>query len=130
SNLAYGKIGMYLLLAAAYIFVGSTSLASDPTRWESVNNILRILFSWQTIINFLYLLAAGGTITGGAILFYFFKWNGGMKDMGDEYAGFVRNYASRLTFISAICLPLLIFINFIYLPSSANSPSVYIYIGI
>lgn len=130
SNLTYGKIGMYMLLFAAYIFVGSTSLASDPTRWDSVNNILRILFSWQTITNYLYLLAAGGTITGGAILFYLFKWNGGLKDMDEEYAGFVKSYASKLTFVSAICLPLLIFFNFLYLPSSANSPSVYVYLVI
>lgn len=128
SNLTYGKIGLYLLLTASYIFVGSTALASDPTRWDSVNNILRILFSWQTIVNFLYLLAAGGTITGGAILFYFFKWQGGMKNMDEEYAGFVRGYASKLTFISAICLPLLIFFNFLYLPSSASSPAVYVYL--
>ncbi len=130
SNSVYGSAGMYLLLIASYLFMGCTSLASDPERWGEVNNILQILFSWQTLFNFTYLLAAGGTITGGAILFYFFKWQGGLEDMDDAYAEFVKGYALKLTFFSAMSLPLLVFFDFLYLPSTANSPALYVHLVI
>lgn len=122
-----GKIGVLLLYLAAYIFTGSTSLAADPSHWAEINNILALFFSWTTFSNFIYLLAASGTITGIAVLFYFFKWNGGIAGMSDDYSAFVKRFAGGLAFISAITLPVLIYYNFIYLPQTALSVSVFFY---
>lgn len=127
SNSRLGKIGFYTLLAGAYLFVGSTALASDPQRWDSAVNILQVIFSWSTIFNFLYLLAAAGVITGGAILFLFFNWQGGLAAMDEMYGKFVKAIASWLTLGSAICLPLFMFMKFLYLPSSAQSPNLFTY---
>jgi len=124
---AAGKIGVLLLYIAAYLFTGSTSLAANPERWGEVNNVLALMFSWTTFSNFLYLLAASGTITGIGILFYFFKWNGGIAGMGDDYSRFVKRFASGLAFISAMILPVLIYYNFIYLPQTALSVSFFFY---
>jgi len=126
-----GKFGVLLLFTAAYLFIGSTKLASDPARWGEINNVLALFFSWTTFSNFMYLLAASGTITGCAILFYFFKWSGGMPGMNDtqnaDYARFVKRFAGGLAFISAIILPILLYYNFIYLPQTALSISVFFY---
>lgn len=122
-----GKAGVLLLYIAAYLFTGSTRLAADPQRWAEVNNVLELLFSWTTFWDFLYLLAASGTITGCAVLFYFFKWQGGIKDMDEEYSMFVKKFAAGLAFTSAIILPILLYYNFIYLPETALSLSVFFY---
>lgn len=124
-----GAIGMNLLFAAAYIFAGSVALASNPGQWSSVNNILQVFFSWETLFNYLFLLAISGAITGAAILFYFFKWQGGIE-MDEEYAKFVKNFASGLAFYSTLAVPLLLFLSFILLPQAALSPSAFVYLAV
>ena len=128
SNAVAFNFGKWLLLIAAYLFVGTRALASNPPRWETVGNILQIIFSWQTIFDFLALLSVAGTVSGAAILFYFFKWQGGLKDMDEEYAGFVKNFAGGLTLVSALSFPVTIFISYLYLPAAAQSQGVFFYL--
>ena len=123
-----GKIGTTLLYIAAYLFVGSMALASSPGRWADVNNILQVLFSADTIFNFIFLLALAGTLTGAAVLFYFFKWQGGLKDMNEEYSGFVKHFGINLAFISSVALPVLMFFSFLFLPEGALSNDVFLFI--
>jgi cytochrome c len=129
-----GKIGTSLLYIAAYFFVGCMALASSPERWPEVNNILQVLFSWATIFNFMYLLSLSGTITGAAILFLFFKWSAfstgkqGGLNMSEEYSAFVRSFAIKLAFISSLFLPLLMFMSFVFLPTTALSQDVFLFL--
>ncbi len=127
SGARFGSLGSYILLTGAYIFIGSIALASNPPQWGNVNNILQIIFSWNTIFSFMYLLASAGVVTGGGILFFFFKWNGGLPHIDENYGKFVKSVAGRLTFGSVIFLPLLMLIKFLYLPGSAQSQSLFIY---
>lgn len=122
-----GLWGTLLLFAGAYFFVSSTSLASDPSRWAEVRNVFEFLFSWSSLFSFLYLITAAGAISGSAILFYFFKWQGGIKEMTTEYCAFVKNFAIVLTFISVILLPVLLLLSFVFVPQAALSGSVFIY---
>jgi len=148
SNSFAFNFGKWLLFSAAYLFAGTRALASNPVRWESVDNILQIIFSWQTIFDFIAFLSIAGSVSGAAILFYFFKWpangsalagkQGGLKDMparpktsagGDEdYSKFVKSFAGGLTLISALMFPAAIFISHLFLPSSAWSQGVFIYL--
>jgi cytochrome c len=125
-----GKIGTTLLYLAAYFFVGCTMLAANPERWVKVNNILQVFFSGATLFNFLYLLALAGVISGAGILFYFFKWPalsmGKQGGMSDEYAGFVKHFASTLAFVSSLFLPVLMFFSFLFLTGSALSFEVFV----
>lgn len=127
SSSRLGTIGSYILLTGAYIFIGCAALASNPPEWGNVNNILQIIFSWNTIFSFMYFLASAGVVTGGGILFFFFKWNGGLPDMDESYGKFVKAIAGRLTFASVIFLPFLMLIKFLYLPGAAQSQSLFIY---
>lgn len=122
-----GFWGIILLFIAAYVFISGTSFASEPYKWKDAKNILEILFSWNTIFGYLYLLSASGAITGSAILFYFFKWQGGLKEMSDEYSQYAKNFGIILTLVSSITLPLLLFFSFIFVPQEALSISVFIY---
>ncbi len=125
-----GTIGKYLLLTASYIFAGTMALASSPDKWGSVNNILQIIFSWQSIFSFSALLSLAGMVSGSAIIFYFFSWNGGLKDMDDEYSAFVKNVAGRIAMLSGILFPLMLLISYVYLPAVSQSPSVFYYMVI
>jgi cytochrome c len=132
---ASGKIGTMLLYIAAYLFIGSMALASNPERWPDVNNILQVLFSGATIFNFIFLLSLAGTLTGAAVLFYFFKWpaygtdkQGGLKDMDEEYSRFVKHFGINLAFISSVALPVMMFFSFLLLPETALSNSVFLFI--
>ena len=127
SNSNSGWLGILFLYCAAYLFAGSTSLASDPDRWQNVVDILQIIFSWATIFNFLLLFIASGAVTGVAVLFYFFKWQGGLPRMSSEYSSFARNFASNLALFSSISLPVLLFINILFLPKEALSQTFFLY---
>lgn len=124
-----GRIGFWTLITGVYLFAGCMGLASNPEEWPNVNNILQIMFSWNTIFNFMYILAASGIITGIAILFFFFEWQGGLAHVKEDpvYSKFVKTIASWLALVSAICLPLFMFMKFLYLPSSAQAPGLFTY---
>jgi cytochrome c len=123
-----GKIGTTLLYIAAYLFIGSMALASSPERWPDVNNILQVLFSSATIFNFIFLLALAGTLTGAAVLFYFFKWQGGLKAIDEKYSSFVKHFGINLAFTSSVAVPVLMFFSFLFLPEGALSNDVFLYI--
>jgi cytochrome c len=127
SNSLSGSAAKYLLLSGAYLFAGTTALASNPDRWNHVGNILQVIFSWQSLFSFMALASLAGIVTGGAIMFYFFKWNGGLKDMDEEYAAVVKRIAGTLALVSGIIFPLMLIFSYAYLPSAAITPSVFFY---
>ena len=126
-NSTSGMVAKWLLLAGSYLFAGTMALASSPNRWEHVGNILQVIFSWQSMFSFFALLSLSGIITGGAIMFYFFSWNGGLKDMTEEYAAVVKKIAGSIALVSSILFPLMLIFTYIYLPSTAVTPTVFYY---
>lgn len=126
-NSSSGTVAKWLLVIAAYLFAGTMALASNPERWEHVGNILQVIFSWQSMFSFLALLSLSGIITGGAIMFYFFKWDGGLKDMTDEYAATVKKIAGSIALLSSIMFPLMLVFTYAFLPSVAVTPAVFFY---
>ncbi|MEO8512586.1 MAG: c-type cytochrome [Ignavibacteria bacterium] len=130
TNSTAGAAGKWLLLAASYIFAGTMALASSPDKWEHVGNILQIIFSWQTLFSWGALVSLSGIITGGAIMFYFFSWDGGLKDMDDAYASLVKNTAGKIALASGILFPLMLMISYSYLPQISQSPTVFYYMVI
>ncbi|MCX7877362.1 MAG: hypothetical protein N2510_01835 [Ignavibacteria bacterium] len=127
-NRSSGTYGKYLLLTAIYLFVGTTALASSPHKWLHVGNILQIIFSWQTLFNFLCFTSLSAIVTGAAVMFYFFSWNGGIKDMDDEYSAFVKSIAGKLAFWGTVFFPVTLIVSYLYLPSEAQSPGVFYFI--
>lgn len=126
-NASSGSVAKWLLLTGAYLFAGTMALASSPNKWEHTGNILQVIFSSQSFFSFLALLSLSGIITGGAIMFYFFQWNGGLKDMTEEYAATVKKIAGSVALISSIMFPLMLIFTYIYLPSEAVTPTVFYY---
>jgi len=127
TNSLSGTYGKYILLMAVYIFAGTMSLAASPDKWDTVGNILQVIFSWQSLFSFLAFLSLSGIVSGGAIMFYFFSWDGGMKDMTDEYAMLVKTVAGKISLASGILFPLMLIISYAYTPAVSQSPSVFFF---
>jgi cytochrome c len=124
-NSSSGLWAKYLLLTAIYLFAGATALASTPSKWASVGNILQLIFSLQTLFNFLAIASFAAVITGGAIMFYFFSWNGGIKNMTAEYTDFVKSVGLQSAYWGIISLPVMLFLSYLYLPSVSTSGIVF-----
>lgn len=118
-----GSIGKYMLLSATYIFSGAIALASSPDRWENVSGIFQVVFSWQTVFNFLTIVSISGLLTGAAIMFYFFKWNGGIKNVTQEFEDLVKGFAIKLSLISCVSFPFMLFVSSLFLPLTSFSLS-------
>jgi cytochrome c len=125
----YGNWGVSLMFVSAFLFIGGTTIAAKPGLWNSVDNILKPLINPHIWVNFLFFVSASFAVTGSAILYFFFVWQGGIKDIPDEYYNIIRKLALRSALAGLVLLPLFIFINVLVLPVAGTSPAVYIAAG-
>jgi cytochrome c len=121
-----GIYGLLLLFVSLWIFVASVTLVTFPEKWEG-QELIFLVFSWQVLSGYIQFIAAAFAITGGAILFGFFYWEGGRKNLSDNYKDFVRNISVKIAFAGAIFQPLFLLINLLALPGEALSASVFSY---
>lgn len=126
-NQRSGSLGLFFLYVASFLFIGGSTIAADPMKWGDVGNILGFLIVGEVWINFLYFLAVSAAISGGAVLFFFFKWQGGLKGMTDDYKSMVMKFAVSVGFIGTILQLFLLLAKFLGLTQNALSTSVFIY---
>lgn len=122
--------GLLLLIVGAYLFAAGFTFAKNPSLWESSGNIFTLLFSANVYLKWLLILTFSFTITGGLILFYFFFWEGGVKNVKDDYLDFVRKIGLKITFYSGLLIPLLLLLIIYGLDSKALSFSVFAFVFI
>lgn len=123
----YAYLGLISILIGLFLFVCGTTVISNTTRWNTTG-ILKSIFYLPVWLNYFYLIFASLAIAGGAILYFFFVWQGGIKDISDEYAKLIKSSVIPFTMVSSILQPLFLFGGIILLPASAMSSPVYIYI--
>jgi len=124
-----GRYGLGILIIALWIFTSAVTVASYPQQWGE-GNLLKLMFSWNVFTKFLTFLSASLAFTGAAVLFSFFWWEGGRKNLDNNYSEFVRNVSIRITFIGALLVPLFMFVNILSLPGAALSGGVFGYSAI
>jgi cytochrome c len=108
AHLGWGSLGVVLLLSAYFILMAIICRLQDPEKWFRATNLGIMLLNWNAIWKFLFFLHASFALTGGAILFFFFKWGGTKIDSeGDSatYPGLVRNYGAGMAFAFSLALP-------------------------
>lgn len=125
----YGNWGIAAMFVASFLFVGSTTIAAKPGIWSSVDNILKILISAPIWINYLFFLAASFAITGGAMLYFFFVWQGGVKDASDDYKEAVKKIAVSSALIGSLVQPVFIFAGTLSMPAASSSSGFYAFAG-
>ena len=119
-----GRFGIIFLLLALYFIVAAISVT---TYSSGEDGIFQNLFAVKTILRFIQFLAAAVTITGGAIFFAYFSWDGGKKINDETHRAFIKKNALYLTFAGALLLPVLLCIDIIILPETVLSGAVFTY---
>ncbi|MEO8209373.1 MAG: cytochrome c [bacterium] len=127
TNSNSGLYAFVLLILTAVFFSGGISIALFSDRYQDFQNIAQMFLSGATMLNFLFLVVLSITVTGSAILFFFFSWQGGLYDMDPEYSNFVKKIAGTIAFTGAAILPVVLFLSFIVVPNVALSGSVFVY---
>lgn len=130
SNTRFGTYGIYALLVASFIFIGSATIAADPLLWISVDGILKLILSGKIWINYFYFLSSSFAVTGGAMLYFLFVWQGGVKDRSKEYIKIGRNVAVAFALTGSIVQAVFLFLGVLLLPGQSLSPYVYVYSGL
>ncbi|MBS1513706.1 MAG: c-type cytochrome [Bacteroidetes bacterium] len=125
SKTTFGGWGLVCLMVASLFFVGGTSLITNPGEWAHASPLI-YMFSVPVLINYCFFICAGLAFTGIAILFYFFGWNGGIKNRSDNYKIYVKRFAGSLAFYSIIILPVLFLSSFLTYHSHAFSASLFV----
>jgi cytochrome c len=105
AHLGMGSLGLGLLLAAYFILAAILCRLQDPEKWFRVTNLGIMLLNWNAIWKFLFFLHASFTITGCAILFFFFKWPGTRIGADADYERLVRNFGAGVAFAFSMALP-------------------------
>jgi len=124
-----GIVGIFFLLFSLFVFITSTTIAQNPESWSGTKSILYIIIAGPVILNFLFFVISSFAISSGAILYFFFIWQGGIKEMESGYAKLIRKYSVTIAMISSLLQPVFIFLWLLILPKFSVSPSIYINIG-
>ncbi len=119
-----GRFGIAFLIIGTWFFVAGVSIALFPLGWSD-RNILSVLLSWNVISRFIPFLLTACAFTGAVILFSFFYWEGGKKNLDEEYKSLARRTGIILTAISTVVLPLFLLIDLTILPDNALSGEVF-----
>lgn len=125
-----GITSLIVLIFAVFLYTGAVSIAENPAKWDSVNNILGFLISPDTWINFGLFVTSAFSITSASILFLFFRWNGGLKNMTEGYRQYVTSFSVVTAFVSTLLIPIFLIIKFLITPEVALSKGVFIYSGL
>ncbi len=121
----FGGWGLVCLFVASLFFIGATTLIANPSDWAEATPFI-YLFTIPVLINFLFFICAALAFTGIAVLFYFFGWQGGIKDRSDNYKAYVKRFAGSLAFYSTVVLPILFLASFLTYHNNAFSSSLFI----
>ena len=125
-SLKSGRYGVTLLFLSTWIFTAAITVAIYPGKWID-DRILFLLFSWEVLSRYIHFITAAFALTGGAILFGFFYWEGGNKNITGDYKDFVRKTVIRITLAAAVFQPLFLLINVFALPTEALTTSIFGY---
>jgi cytochrome c len=124
-----GIIGLAFLAVGSWYYISAISSAVLSEYWE-IGNQIEMLFSLQSILSFIQFLVLAVAVTGSAILFAFFYWEGGKSNLSDGYKKFVKKISLTMTMTSLILLPAVLFVNNLLLPKTVLSGSVFAYLVI
>lgn len=121
-----GRYGLIFIFIGIWLFILSVTLAAYPALWDKYN-IVSIMFSWEVLVHLISFISSSAALTGGAIFFAFFYWEGGKHLKPGPYQDFVKKTAARFSFIGALLMPVFIMLDIFALPPSSLSGSIFIF---
>jgi len=126
-RLSSGIAGFVILFFALWLFVTGITVAVFHGHWQP-QGLFSDLFSSLVILRFIFLFVASLAVTGSAVLFGLFFPIGNRSKAVNDYAEFVKSRMLKITFTTAILLPLIIFANLFVVPDTSLSGAIFAYI--
>lgn len=114
-----GLWGLIFLFVSLWIFIGSSALAVDLSRWGNTGNIMWLFFSWGTTIKMLQFLTLSITIAGITYLFLHFFWQKDDYKHSEKYLDFSRRINVTISILFALTQPLFFILNIYSVPKLA-----------
>jgi cytochrome c len=121
-----GKYGLFFLLIGIWLFIASTTVAVYPSMWGKFN-VFYFMFFWEVLVHLFSFLSSAAALTGAAVLFAFFYWEGGKHLEEGPYKEFVKKIAVRFSLTGALFMPLFMIIDIFAFPENALSGAVFFY---
>ena len=121
-----GINGLIILFIALWIFSIGISSAMLGNQWQ-FSGFLSALFNPIVIIRLLLLIVVSFVLAGAAVLFGFFFINSENYDSEGEYGKFVRSKILKVTFISALLLPVFLLVNLLIIPGQLLTGAMFVY---
>jgi len=118
------------MIVASFLFISGIVISLNVDEWQKVTGILSLLVNGKIWLFFLFFIAASFSMSGAGILYFFFVWQGGLKNMGDEYSDYSKKIATYISLLSSVVLPVFLILNFIFQPQSSLSASNFVLAGI
>jgi mono/diheme cytochrome c family protein len=127
THMLFGTGGVLVLLGSYFLLMCATGRLHDPEKWFRVTNVLIMVLNWNVIWKFLFFVHAAFAITGGAVLFFFFRWpRKGQAAADDDYASFVRKFAGGIAIAFTFSLPVWYLFYIFTTPDVAFDKGVYV----
>lgn len=127
SNLSLAFYGMLL---SAFLFVGGITLSDDMNEWAGFTSTFMTFINLKVWINFIFFLVITFAVTGSAIIFFFFNWEGGIKFTEEAYHKFVRKFSTGFTMLFLALFPLFLITGIVMQSKDTYSSSVFIFLGL
>lgn len=118
-----GRNGLiFLFLSVWFLICGLTEASNFGINY---NSFLESLFSFSVLIRLLFFVFFAIALSGAAILFSLYYWEGGNNKYSDNIKDFVRMHSVKITLYSALALPLLLLLILTNIPSQFLSGSIF-----
>ena len=124
-NLGLGGAGFGALVLGTYVIFGSVTRFFDPERWFLHHHAVRTLTSWPIIWRYLLFVSLSLATTGGAILFFFFRWPGSAKRVGEAEARLTKNLGAGIAMGGTVLFPVFGFFYLLTIPVVALSGAMF-----
>ena len=121
-----GLFGILFLFLGLWFFVTALTIPTIYSEWSS-DSFISGLFSSEVLIRFLFYIFFSITITGGMILFTFLEDEKNKRIKDVEYSNFVKQKIVRITFFTAVIIPIFLMLSIFGLPSTSLTGTVFFY---
>jgi cytochrome c len=121
-----GNFGILFLFLGLWFFVTAITIPALYSSW-TMTNFIGALFTWEVVSRFIFYLLFSITLTGGMILFTFLEDEKKKRIKDEAYSVFVKQKIIRVTFYSAVLIPLFLLISILGLPKASLTGTVFTY---
>jgi cytochrome c551/c552 len=120
-----GSWGLILMSFAMWFFIGAVSLSTDKDIWAS-SDIITVLLSPRTLINFLQFVIASFALASITFVFRKYYWEADINHDNENYRKYALNLNLWIALINLIIIPAFYLIGIFNTPKHSYSPMFFV----